>query len=381
MVSVVLEWLLWLGLGVGLYPYLGYPLIAHVLSRVLCRPVVKAPYKGSVTVVIAAYNEAGDIEKTVRNKLDQEFDGELEVIVASDGSTDGTDEAVAAMAGVDARVKLVRQEPRQGKTAALNRLVALASGEIIVFSDANSLYRRSALRLLLENFADPEVGYVTGKMVYVDRHGSLVGTGCSAYMRYENALRERETRLGSIVGVDGGIDAVRRCLYRPMGADQIPDFVLPLSVREAGYRVVYEPRAELTEESLSDESSEFRMRVRVGLRSLWALRDKAALLSGAAGALFAWQLWSHKALRYFSPVPLLLAAVASLLLAPSSLVYLGVFAGLCAFCLAAWAGRMGAEYSVSRLAYYFVLMNAASLVALWRFARGHKVVIWQPRTG
>ena len=138
-------------------------------------------------------------------------------------------------------VHLIRQEPRAGKTLALNLAVGRAKGEIIVFSDANSSYSPDALRCLVENFNDPEVGYVTGKMIYTNPDGSPVGDGCTAYMKYENFLRTLETRIGSMVGVDGGIDAVRKSLYRPMNPDQLPDFVLPLRVVEQGFRVVYEP--------------------------------------------------------------------------------------------------------------------------------------------
>ncbi len=173
------------------------------------------------------------------------------MIVISDASDDGTDEIVGRVASEHpGRVRLLRQEPREGKTAALNLAVPQARGEIVVFADANSIYGPDALRRLARNFADPAVGYVTGKMVYVNPDGSLVGDGCSAYMKLENWLRAQETRIGSVVGVDGGVDAVRRRLYRPMRADQLPDFVLPLAVVEQGARVVYEPDALLTEHAL-----------------------------------------------------------------------------------------------------------------------------------
>ena len=135
-------------------------------------------------------------------------------------------------------------------------------------------------------------------------HGSLVGDGCTAYMRYENKLRSWESAVGSVVGADGGVDAVRRSLYRPMRFDQLPDFVLPLSVVEQGYRAVYVPEAVLEEETLASEAAEYRMRVRVALRALWALWDKRALLNPVRFPLFSWQLASHKLLRYLSFAPL-----------------------------------------------------------------------------
>ena len=187
----MLEWIFWISLLLGVYPYLVYPLLVAVLGKALRRPVriAEAPLP-RVTVLTAAFNEAAHIEATVRNKLALDYPPELlDIVVVSDESTDGTDEIVARIAAEDSRVRLLRQVPRQGKTSGLNLAMPGVRGDIVVFSDANSLYRRDALRMLVRNFTDPQVGYVTGKMVYVSRDGSLVGDGCSAYMRYENRLR------------------------------------------------------------------------------------------------------------------------------------------------------------------------------------------------
>jgi cellulose synthase/poly-beta-1,6-N-acetylglucosamine synthase-like glycosyltransferase len=221
--------------------YVGYPLAIGLIGRWRRRVVRSAPQTPLMTLVIAAYNEAEHIADTVRNKLEQDYPADrLEVIVVSDGSDDGTDDAVRALG--DARVQLLRQEPRQGKTAALNLAADQARGELLVFSDANSLYEPGALRALAAAFADPSVGYVTGKMIYGNPDGSVVGDGCTGYMRFENWLRAQETLAGSVVGVDGGVDAVRRTLYRPMRADQLPDFVLPLSWSRADIGWYMPPR-------------------------------------------------------------------------------------------------------------------------------------------
>jgi cellulose synthase/poly-beta-1,6-N-acetylglucosamine synthase-like glycosyltransferase len=280
------------------------------------------------------------------------------------------------------RATYFRQEPRRGKTAALNSLVERARGEIIVFADANSMYRPDTVRQLIANFADPTVGYVSGKMIYVNPNGSIAGDGCSAYMRYENWLRVRETSIGSVVGVDGGVDAVRRSLYRPMQADQLPDFVLPLEVVDQNQRVVFEPEAQLCEDTLTESSAEFRMRVRVSLRALWALRSKAGLLNPLRKPVFAWQLWSHKVLRYMSFLPLGVACLVNVVLATQQQpLYVALLVAQGVFWLAVWAGARGAQSAVARLAYYFALLNAASAVAFVRFVRGQKQVLWQPRTG
>ena len=299
-----MEALLVVCLVVLVYVYAGYPLLCWLLSRLRRRPVRSAPGTPPVTIVISAYNEAGCIEATLRNKLALDYPDDLcEIIVVSDGSDDGTDEIVARIAAAAPdRVRLLRQEPRAGKTNALNAAASIARGEILVFSDANSLYAPDALRRLVEPFADPAVGYATGRMLYKAPDGSLTGEGCSAYMRYENSLRGLESAMGSVVGVDGGIDAVRASHYAAMREDQQPDFVLPLSVVQRGLRVVFVPQARLYEASLARAGDEFRMRTRVALRAWHALRDMAILLNPLRYGIFSWQLFSHKWLRYLAPV-------------------------------------------------------------------------------
>lgn len=383
----MLEWIFWILLLLGVYPYALYPVLVRLMGSVLGRRVASdEAFTPRVTVVTAAFNEAAHIEATVRNKLDQQYPAELlDVIVVSDESTDGTDEIVARLASENPRVRLIRQVPRQGKTAGLNLAMAQIQADVVVFADANSIYRPDTIRKLSRNFADPAVGYVSGRMVYVNPDGSLVGDGCSAFMRYENALRAAETRVGSIVGVDGGVDAVRRQLYRPMRADQLPDFVLPLCVVEQGYRVVFEPDANLTEDTLTTEGSEYRMRVRVALRALWALWDKRGLLNPLQHGLFAWQLWSHKLLRYLSFLPLTAALVLNwCLLSHGPIFVLGAVAqiifGVMVASTLLGRGLFG-HSALSRYCFYFALLNWASAVALTRFLRGQKQVLWQPRTG
>jgi len=302
--------------------------------------------------------------------------------VVSDASADRTDDIVREIAAREPRVQLLRNSARAGKTMGLNLAIPRARGEIVVFADANSIYRLDAIRMLVRNFADPQVGYVTGNMLYVDANGSLVGDGCSAYMRYENALRAAETRVGSIVGVDGGVDAIRRELYQPMRADQLPDFVTPLNVAEQGYRVIYEPAAVLTEDSLSEGSKEYRMRVRVSLRAFWALWDKRGLLNPFRHGLFAWQLWSHKLLRYLAFAPLAAAVVINWALLDQGPVYALAAAGQILFALACLAAGKGlSNWAPARYCFYFFLLNWASAVAFTRFLRGQKQVLWQPRVG
>ncbi len=379
----------WLSLLGLVYVYAGYPLLAWLVGAVLDRRIQGAApgaHRPTVTVLIAAFNEARHIEATVRNKLTQDYPpGKLDVIVVSDASDDGTDDLVRAIGG--GRVRLIRQEPRAGKTSGLNLAMPHATGEIIVFSDANSLYAPDTIARLVACFADRDVGYVTGRMVYKAPDGSLSGEGCSAYMRYENQLRAWETQLGSIVGVDGGVDAIRRKLYKPMRADQLPDFVQPLRVREQGYRVVYQPEALLYEDALAATGDEYRMRVRVSLRAFHALKDMRALLDPARFGVFAWQMWSHKVLRYLAFAFMIgcLAAAARLAFRPDGAFWRWVLAAEIAFYAVAAAGhvagaRLRGPAKLAGLATYLCVLNLASAHAFGQFLLGRKQVTWKPRT-
>lgn len=375
------EVLFWVSAILIGYVYAGYPLLAWLLSRSIGREVGRSAIFPRVTVLTAAYNEAACIEEMVRNKLSQDYPPDLlDVIVISDASTDGTDDIVRQLGE---RVQLIRQEPRAGKTAALNRAVPHALGDILVFADANSIYAPDAIRSLVANFADASVGYVTGKMVYVTLEDSLVGDGCTGYMRYENWLRGHESRLASVIGVDGGIDAVRKSLYQAMRADQLPDFVLPLSVAARGYRVVYEPQALLRELALSEQADEYRMRVRVSLRAMWALWDMRALLNPLRHGLLVLQLASHKLLRYFAFIPLGVLFLTSLLLAgQGKLFILAAVLQIVTYALASYGWFRGrADSSLITVPYYFVLLNIAAAHAALRFALGERQALWTPRTG
>ncbi|MFH1144925.1 MAG: glycosyltransferase [Candidatus Eisenbacteria bacterium] len=369
-------------IGLLVYVYAGYPLLCALLAVVLRRRVRAASHVPRVSILISAYNENTHIAATLRNKLELDYPPDrCEIIVVSDASDDGTDETVTKIAAADGRVRLLRQQPRAGKTAALNRAAAQASGEILVFSDANSLYAPDALRRLMEPFADEAVGYATGRMLYQAPDGSLTGENCSTYMRYENFLRGLETAIGSVVGVAGGIDAVRAGLYTVMRADQQPDFILPLTVVERGKRVVFAPHARLFEASLAQAGDEFRMRTRVALRAWRALRDKIGLLDPLRYGLFSWQLFSHKWLRYLAPLFQAGALISNAALLGRAPAWNALFALQALFYLVAALGLRGRPLPAPfSFPYYLCLLNLAAAAALFRFPRGKKQVIWTPRT-
>jgi cellulose synthase/poly-beta-1,6-N-acetylglucosamine synthase-like glycosyltransferase len=377
-------YLFWLSLAVVIYTYAGYPLLAILLGRIRRMPVAKGPYEPTITIVIAARNEERSLRATLENKLRLDYPAaRLQIIVVSDASTDATD--AIAREFESAGVLVLRQEVRRGKTAALNVAAARATGDLLVFADANSIYAPDALRMLARNFHDPAVGYVTGQLVYGAQEGSGTGMGCRAYMVYEDLLRRSETRLGSIVGVNGGIDAVRRSLFLRMNDDQLPDFVLPLHVVKQGYRVVYEPDAILEEDTLTTARAEYRMRVRVALRAWWALADMRALLNPRRHGVFSLQLFSHKVLRYAVCPAIPVLYIAAFATIGSGLVYQLAFGIGSLFFLCAGAGylldRAGYSVPLVSIPYYFVVINAAAGDALVKFLRGRKQAVWTPRLG
>ncbi len=366
--------------------YIGYPISMWLAGKFVSRKhSVTPPDKPKVTIIIPAFNEEKCIRENIENKLNQNYpQDKLQIIVVSDDSTDDTNNIVSEFASkYPDKVELINQIPRQGKTAGVNKAVKKATGSILVFADANSIFDIDAITQLVKTFDDQDVGYVTGKMVYTHSDGSLVGDGCSAYMKYENHLRVLESNMGSIVGVDGGVDAMRKELFTELRPDQLPDFVQPLSVVKQGYRVVYNSEALLKEEALEENKSEFRMRVRVSLRAYWALLDMKILFNPLQFGLFSYQLFSHKALRYLAFIPQIAAFVSNAALMNEGFVFTALFIGQIVFYLLAFYGHINQSSSnkLVKLSYYLCLVNLAAMIAFFQFVRGKKIVIWKPRVG
>jgi len=381
---IVVQLMFWLCVIAIGYPYIIYPALIALAGAVVPGRVNRRAAEPSVTVLIAAYNEAKDIEQTVVNKLQQDYPkNKLQIIVISDGSEDGTDDIVKKYQKDG--VQLIRQEPRQGKAAALNLGVKQATGDVLIFSDANSIFDKQAIRHFVANFEDPQVGYVTGKLHYTDDNGTLSGDGCSAYMKYENWLRKLETKFNSIIGVNGGVDAIRRQLYRDIPKDLITDFVLPLSVLQDGYRVVYDDQVKSYETPNASMQSEFRMRTRVALRALQGVLYMRKLLNPFNYLKGSFSLWSHKVIRYLAPVFMIGALVLNVLLAITSPLYavLLVLHGLAY--VAAMAGLfVPLPQKMQKLVYvpsYLLMTNAAFALALVKLFRGEKMAVWKPRVG
>lgn len=374
------EILLWSAIFLLGYIYVGYPVLAIVLARLAPREVAKAEHLPTVTVVIAAYNEEKHIAQKLRNVLDLDYPADrLDIIVASDASSDATDRIVRDSGYPN--VRLLRVEGRVGKTACQNAAAESARGDILLFTDATTAIEPHALRAMVANFADASVGCVAGRLAYVAQRDEATGHGGTSYWNYEIMLRMAESVLGSLIGVSGCLYAIRRAAYRPIRPDLISDFVTAMVVREQGLRTILEPDAVCYEDTLDRPDRELSMRVRVGVRSLVALAAQKRFLNPIRFGLFAWQLWSHKLLRYLSPVFWLVA-----LLANATLALQGRYEWMLLMQLALLlSGALGftrlREHGPARLLaqpYYFLLTNLASAVSLIRFLRGERMVTWTP---
>jgi cellulose synthase/poly-beta-1,6-N-acetylglucosamine synthase-like glycosyltransferase len=379
-----LEWIFTASVVLAVYPLAIYPLLIAALGMLRPRPINRHECTPSVTVLIPAYNEAACIAHTVENKLLQNYPSDrLQIVVVSDASDDGTDDIVRRYE--QRGVELLRREVRQGKAAALNEAVRQARGEIIIFSDANAEFAPDAVRRLVENFADAEIGYVTGSLSLRFGNANAAGEGNSAYLTYENWLRSAESNAGSVIGVNGGVDAIRRELYEDVPNDQITDFVLPLRVILTGRRVIYDERVRSYEDANEEMGSEFRMRVRVALRALRGLSYMRAVLNPLRCPLAAFSIWSHKILRYETFLFLITALIANVVLAIDRPFYRGLLLlqilvyGVA--CIGLSSHRPQKLSRVIGILSYFVASNAAFAIATLRFLRGDKLATWRPRGG
>jgi cellulose synthase/poly-beta-1,6-N-acetylglucosamine synthase-like glycosyltransferase len=361
-----------------LYVYAGYPLLLTIVNRGAEPDPAMAAVPPKVTFLISAFNEADCIAEKIDNTLALDYPKDrLEILVISDASDDGTDDIVLRYAA--AGVKLLRMEQRGGKTLGLNAAVARSGGDVIVFSDANAMYRPDAVRRLVAPFANARIGAVIGESTYVEA-ATESGRSESLYWSYETSIKTLESRGGSVVGGDGAIYCVRRALYKPMAAEALSDFVNPISVVRAGYRCIYEPRAISYEETAKDFSREYRRKVRIvnrAWRALWSLRE---MLNPLRYGTFALKLWSHKVLRWWVPAGLVAIFLLNVSLVDQSRLYQVVMALQIAFYVLAAIGYMlrhrDKQPVFIRIPFYFCLVNVAAGVGLIQAIGGKSYTTW-----
>ena len=381
LVNRVADLVFWTSVLALAYAYVGYPLLLVLISRFRSRPVQRADWTPSVSVIITAYNEERDLAAKLESTLLLDYPKDsLEIVVASDCSTDRTDEIVKGFASRG--VCLHRQAVRLGKTATQNAAVAQTRGEIILFSDATTLYQPDVLRVIVPSFADPSVGCVAGRLIYVDPTESSVGRGARLYWSYETFLKRHESLICSLIGASGCLYAVRRSAYVPLYNEACGDFIIATKMVEQGLRAVFEPNACCTEDTNRRMDKELSMRVRVIAQTFTDLWLHRAMMNPLRSGFYAVELISHKLMRYMVPLFLMAIFAASATLATKSAFFAVAFGAQVCFYAAAGAGwaleRTGKHSRLLALPQYFVLTNIASLMAFYQFARGERYGHWEP---
>jgi cellulose synthase/poly-beta-1,6-N-acetylglucosamine synthase-like glycosyltransferase len=361
----VVKTLFWGALGALAWTHVGYPLAAGLAARLRPRPVRARDWEPRVTVVVAAHDEGTVIERRLENLLALDYPADrVEVVVASDASTDATDELVASVAAREPRVRLLRC-PRGGKVAAQNRAVKETTGDIVAFSDANATWAPDALRRLVAPLADPEVAYACGRLRLQAADGS---NREGLYWRYELWLREQESRLGSITGGNGSIYALRREDYVEVDSRFGHDLAFPYLMVQRGRRAVYEPTAVADEKPTPSNEAEYRRKVRM-FEHCWLITLRGSMVRRLPPGYLV-EVVSHRVLRYGSGVLHVVLLGSSLLLVAEGPLYAAVLAGQLALLGAAAAGIP--------VARYYVLVSWATVQALANYVRHGVPATWDP---
>ena len=373
---LALEIAFWTAVALLVHTHVTYPAALWMIARVRGRPGSPAAAAGEpprVSLIVAAHDEERVIERKLRNALALDYPRDrLELIVASDGSSDRTVE-LARASGAD----LVLDLPRAGKVAAQNAAVERATGELLAFSDANAFWDGGAMRRLIAPFADPRVGYVCGRL-RLEADGSANQEG--AYWRYEMAVRELESALGGVTAGNGAIYATRRASYIVLDSARGHDLCFPFALTKRGWRALYAPDAIAEERMAPTVGGEFARKRRMMTRT-WGVVLRDGMLSPRGyGPLYAFQMLSHRALRYASPFLHLIALGTNLALLGHGAVYTVTLAVQIAFVLAAVLGAV-VPLRPLRLASYYAMVEVSVLAGLWDRLRGGTALTWEKVEG
>lgn len=377
-----MSWAIGTATVIVLYAYVGFPLHLWLRSVLFPRPWREGEKVPHVSVVIAAYNEERSIAERIDNLLASDFPADhLEIIIGSDGSSDSTHEIVKRYAEFGVRLE---EMPRQGKGPTLNAAVIQATGELLIFSDANTEFASDTLRRLVRPFTDPEVGGVAGSQVYRrGTEGSSTADGERWYWNYDQWLKSLQSRGGSVTSATGAIYAIRRDLYEPVPSGAMDDFFISTGVIRHGYRLVYMSSARAFEPVAEQEGVEFSRKWRVIMQGLHAVACRRDLLNPLQYGFYSWQLFTHKILRRLVGLPVLMLMVALPCYWNSGIVFqvaTVVEAMMVLLAVAAWM-RPKARFAQSKpivLLVYFAMVNAAAFAAIWSLIWGRKVYHWEP---
>lgn len=371
-----MEWVFWVSAALPVYAYAGFPLLLIALERLFRRPRRKGPIEPALSLIIPAYAEGEQIAAKIENCLQLDYPaGKLEILVSCDGDKNGTPES-ARKAAAGTRVKVLVQPKNLGKVGNLNTAVAQSGHEVLVFSDASAMLKPDALRELVCNFNDPEVGAVGGKYMIVKPEAVKIGQSEDFYWRYETYLKTLEASIHSMLGAHGQLNAIRRELYPYPDPETInDDYVIPYAVLSKGYRAVYEPAALVWEEA--GEMVGFSRRVRIMAGNIQQMN----MLGGLLNPLRGWPLFftlSHKVSRVFVPWAMVLALVSNGLLLDSGELYRWTMAAQAAFYgLALLGTAIRLRPKALMLPYYFTMINMAAFFGAYHALTSRKTMKWK----
>ncbi len=384
-----IEVIFWISLFMIFYAYFGYPLVLMIISSFHEKKVEKGAISPKVSFIITAFNEEQKIRDKLENSLQLDYPSEsLEIIVASDCSTDKTDDIVKEYNRKG--VRLVRAHVRKGKEYAQKLAVSEASGDILVFSDVSTILENDALKNIVSNFYDKTVGCVSSVDKFINPDGSISGEG--AYVRYEMFLRSLESRINTLVGLSGSFFAARKEVCSNWAEDLQSDFNTLLNSVKAGLRGISDPETIGYYRNIQDEKKEFNRKVRTVLRGISVLMRNLSLLNPFKYGLFSWQLFSHKLCRWLVPFFLIIAFISNAVLAlwTSSLFLKILFImQLCFYSLALFyvifftrsgpaVSKSSSLANVLKIPYYFVTVNASIFLAWIKYFKGERAIFWEP---
>jgi glycosyltransferase involved in cell wall biosynthesis len=374
----MLEVVFWWALFLVAFAYFGYPLTLLIAGWFLARKVRKSPVFPTVTLVVTAYNEEVRIREKLENTLALDYPRDkLQILVASDGSTDATNSTVQEYDGEG--IELLQVKSRGGKENAQREAVAIARGEILVFTDVATRLDPQGLRQIVANFADPTIGCVSSVDRVLGKDGRPGGEG--TYVRYEMWLRDLESRVCSLVGLSGSFFAARKDVCQDFSGGMQSDFRTLLNSMRMGLRGVSDADAVGYYLDVADSEREFDRKVRTVLRGLTVFFRNLEFLNPLRYGFFSYQYFCHKLLRWLVPLFLLMAFAANLALAlgsPGYLVLLVVQVGLYTAALWGWRLSPAQTHIFLKIPAYFVAVNAAIVLAWYRYFRGDRVTMWAP---
>lgn len=382
---MIVEFAFFLALFLLIHSYFVYPVTIFIAGSIKKKRIIKDPkYIPDISIIISVYNEENVIENTLQHFFETEYDhSKIQFVLGSDQSTDNTNNIIEKLKNENPNIEFLIFNKRRGKSHVLNDLVKHAKGEILIFSDANTIYSPDAIPKLISNFADKNVGGVSGRLLLLQHEKAFKsGNLESKYWEIENWIKENEGKLGYLIGANGGIYSIRKNLFVPLPTDSpvMDDFFISLKILEQHKLFLYEKTAIACEEIASDIKIENKRRIRNNAIDLSSIKYIKGLLKPRFG-MISYALWSHKIIRWFTPLLLILLFVSNLYLAFLNTFFLYLFFIQIIFYLLAYLGflskKLGINLIFLTMCYYFVYMNIGLLLGIVRFVRKKQTAFWQ----